>query len=563
MQHRIAHSIALALPVALAVGCFTPTALAQGGPPPPPPGGGLLPPPPVPAGNPITNQKAILGKLLFWDEQLSSDNTMACGTCHIPSAGGSERRLGPATIHPGDDGILGTDDDIGGSPGVRSQNAFGHYTPSDDFDFDEQVTGRWAQTIFMAPYSPEALWDGRAEGTFIDPVTGQVILPNGGALETQSLEPILSDVEMAQAGRTLTDAMEKLALVEPLALATDLPADMAAAIAGNATYPDLFEQAFGTPEITPVRLAFALATYQRTLIPDQTPFDLNQLTPQQQQGLTAFNGPGRCNTCHTAPAFSSFTFRNVGLRPWQEDNGRMEVTGLFDDRGKFKVPSLRNVGLRTRFFHNGSLEHPTLQSVVGFYNGGGGDFPENKDPVLLNPAPILLNPGQIANIVAFLEGGLTDPRVAAEAFPFDRPTLHSEQGDAFSSPFGLGLAGSGGQVPRQIASAPALLGSQDFKLGLRNALGGSVAVLAVSGAPAPPGTTVNAAPVHVDAGELLLLEILGLAGNGPGEGFATHLAPLPNEPALAGIDVFSQWLVFDPAAPGELAASRGQQLTFL
>ncbi|MHC4378833.1 MAG: cytochrome-c peroxidase [Planctomycetota bacterium] len=563
MQLRIAHSIALALPAALALGSFAPTALAQGGPPPPPPGGGALQDPPVPPGNPITAEKAILGKLLFWEEQLSSDNTMACGTCHIPGAGGSEPRLGPATIHPGVDGLQGTDDDIGGSPGVRSQNAFGHYTPSDDFEFDEQVTGRWAQTTFMTPYSPEAFWDGRAEGTFIDPVTGQVILPGGGALESQSLGPILSDVEMAQAGRTLTDAMDKLALVEPLALATDLPADMAAAIAGDASYGDLFEAAFGTPEITPVRLAFALATYQRTLIPDQTPFDLDQLTAQQQQGLNAFNGPGRCNACHTAPTFSSFTFRNVGLRPWQEDSGRMEVTGLFADRGKFKVPSLRNVGLRTRFFHNGSLQHPTLQSAVAFYNGGGGDFPENKDPLLLNPAPIQLSPGQIADITAFLEDGLTDPRVAAETFPFDRPTLHSEQGNAFSSPFGLPLAGSGGEVPRQIASAPALLGSQDFKLGLRNALGGSVAVLAVSAAQAPAGTTVNAAPVHVDAGKLLALEILGLAGVGEGEGFATHLAPLPNEPTLVGVDIFSQWLVFDPAAPGELAASRGQQLTFL
>jgi len=44
-----------------------------------------LPPPPVPAENPITESKRVLGKILFWDEQLSSDNTVACGSCHSPA----------------------------------------------------------------------------------------------------------------------------------------------------------------------------------------------------------------------------------------------------------------------------------------------------------------------------------------------------------------------------------------------------------------------------------------------------------------------------------------------
>lgn len=561
MQQRTLRSITLSLPCVLALASLSPAALAQGGP--PPPGGGPLQDPPVPVGNQITEEKRILGKLLFWEEQLSSDNTISCGTCHIPGAGGSEPRLGPATVHPGVDGILGTGDDIGGSPGVLSQNSFGHYSESDTFGFDAQVTGRWAQTTFMTPYSPEAFWDGRAENTFINPETGAVVLGNRGALESQSLGPILSDVEMAEAGRTLDDVMFKLAGIEPMALASNLPGDMSAAIADGATYGDLFEAAFGTPEITPVRLAFALATYQRTLIPDQTAFDLGQLTPQEQQGLNTFNGPGRCNVCHTAPVFSNFTFRNVGLRPWQEDSGRMEVTGNFGDRGRFKVPSLRNVGLRTRFFHNGSLEHSTLQDAVGFYNGGGGDFNENKDPVLLNPGPINLNPGQVASITAFLQGGLTDPRVAAETFPFDRPTLNSELAANPGAPFGLPQAGSGGVAPRQIAVTPPLLGTADFKLGVARGLGGSVGVLAVSAAASTPGTQLNATPVHVDVAELLLLEILALEGVGAGDGVATFQAALPNDPLLVGVDVFTQWLVFDPAAPGELSATSGQRLTFL
>lgn len=72
-------------------------AAAQVPPPPPPPPQGI-PPVPVPAENPITEAKRVLGKILYWDEQLSSDDTVACGTCHQPVFAGSDPR--PAA-HPG------------------------------------------------------------------------------------------------------------------------------------------------------------------------------------------------------------------------------------------------------------------------------------------------------------------------------------------------------------------------------------------------------------------------------------------------------------------------------
>src|SRR6185369_3724667 len=72
---------------------------------------------PFPSENPYTYEKAILGKLLFWEEQLSSDNTVACGTCHHPAAGGSDPRAETAR-HPGPDGLMSTLDDIHGSPGI-------------------------------------------------------------------------------------------------------------------------------------------------------------------------------------------------------------------------------------------------------------------------------------------------------------------------------------------------------------------------------------------------------------------------------------------------------------
>src|SRR5690606_12821291 len=68
---------------------------------------GFFPPVPVPAENPMTEEKRILGKILFWDEQLSSDGTTACGTCHRPAVGGIDPR---EALHPGPDGQPQTPD---------------------------------------------------------------------------------------------------------------------------------------------------------------------------------------------------------------------------------------------------------------------------------------------------------------------------------------------------------------------------------------------------------------------------------------------------------------------
>ena len=79
----------------------------------------ILPAPLVPAGNPQTAAKALLGKALFWDEQLSSSHSVACGTCHIFSQGGTDPRASSA-VNPGPDGIFATDDDANGSPAPSS-----------------------------------------------------------------------------------------------------------------------------------------------------------------------------------------------------------------------------------------------------------------------------------------------------------------------------------------------------------------------------------------------------------------------------------------------------------
>ncbi len=380
---------------------------------------------PFPPENPITEPKRVLGKILFWDEQLSSDNTVACGTCHKPSRGGSDPRRG---VHPGLDLTFGTPDDVFGSRGVVRMDENADPVADPIFGMAVQVTNRSAQPFFSGGlFANSNFWDGRAGPQFINPQTGQVSIALGGALENQAIGPILNTVEMAHAGRTWGDVASKLQSVTPLGLALHLPADVSAAISANPSYGQLFAAAFGDAAITAERIAFSIATYERTLFPNRTPFDLNTMTPLQQQGFQTFQAvQSRCAGCHTGALFTNNTFRNIGLRPIAEDIGRQAVTGNPADAGRFKVPSLRNVGLKTNFMHNGRLL--SLEQVLDFYRRRNGQtqFPQNQDPLI---PQILIADGAIPGLIEFLRNGLTDPRAANETFPFDRPMLASERGD--------------------------------------------------------------------------------------------------------------------------------------
>jgi cytochrome c peroxidase len=508
-------------------------ALAQGGPP-------QLPPVPFPPQNPITAQKAVLGKILFWEEQLSSSDTVSCGSCHGNTAGGANPTF---AIDPGLDGIRPSPDDIRGSIGLPHIDVAGHFTPSPVFGFAAQVTGRAAPSAFTSQYSPLQFWDGRASGTLVDPLTNQVVIQAGASLEVQSLAPILNSIEMSREGRTWADVLDKLVQSRPMALATNLPSDVSQALAGGTDYPELFRRAFGDPAITPVRIALALATYERTLVPNQTPWDRfaagdrNALTPNQQQGLQAFGQSG-CAACHRPPFFTDHTFRNLGVRPIREDIGRQAVTGNPADAGRFKVPSLRNVGQKPTFMHNGRFT--TLREVIDFYARVIPNFPGNNDPAFLN---VQVPPQARGPIDDFIRNGLTDPRVAAGLPPFDRPTLRSERPQATRT--GTGDAGAGGITPGVLDMQPAFAGATEFRLGLRNTLGGAPVLLAVSLAQATY-------PLPIDIGVDLsaaILETGQALGVGAGNGHFTWQWALPNLPSMAGSPIFVQGFVLDAAEP--------------
>jgi cytochrome c peroxidase len=322
-----------------------------------------------------------------------------------------------------------TIDDIWGSPGVVAMNAAGEPLDHPIFGREPQVTTRLAPSNFGALWASEQFWDGRAESEFVDPLTGKVVIASGGALESQALAPLFNPVEMTRPGRTWDDLTEKLARVQPLALARNLPADVAAAIEANPDYPSLFQAAFDEPEITPVGIAFAIATYERTLVADQTPWDAymagneTALTEQAAKGWRLFQQMS-CVNCHEPPLFTNNDFLNIGLRPVEFDRGREIVTADPEDEGEMKVPSLRNVALRARFMHTG--EFSRLPAAIMFYDNGTA-LPGRDEIPDVGVYFFSLNGLDNYDLAAFLKDGLVDPRVANETFPFDRPTLRSEE----------------------------------------------------------------------------------------------------------------------------------------
>ncbi|HVU04177.1 MAG TPA: cytochrome c peroxidase [Polyangiaceae bacterium] len=429
---------------------------------------------PYPDINPDSDKKALLGKILFWEEQIGQIDTMACGTCHRAAAGGSDPRTNQAAaMLPGPNAVHETQPDI-----LSDDLRVAQGTPVCDIDGNItgalQTTGRKPPTYLDAMFASQIFWDGRAGycknaeatgGCFYDPdlAAGAPALivgkpdPNfgtvGGALEAQASGPPANSAEMACAGRTWSAIEAKLATVTPLAKAKSgtIPEEMNTFITQHGSnYPQMFQFVYGSDANTKVnaadpdnvinarRIVFAIATHERRLKSDQTPFDLwndgkpehdGAMTADQIAGFTLFMGKARCSTCHPPPLFTDNGFHNIGFHKPAWDTGRDAITSATFDKGKFKTPSLRNVGLREPFglLHDGDGPGHDLNTIMELYNTGGKRTDTDISP-LIDPsmAELNLTAGEIAQIIDFLRNALTDPRVKNETFPFDRPKLGSE-----------------------------------------------------------------------------------------------------------------------------------------
>ena len=182
--------------------------------------------------------------------------------------------------------------------------------------------------------------------------------------------------------------------------------DLVAKVSASGYYPPLFTAAFGTPDVTSDRVARAIAQFVRSIKSTQSRFDASfpspppgpagvPLTATERQGLTLFNGAAGCSPCHSTNAQVSDNLHNTGLDSIITDAGA--------GNGRFKAPSLRNVGARTLYMHDGRFS--SLQQVVTFYDAGVKPNP-GLDGRLRNPdgsvKRLNLSQGQRDAIVAYL-----------------------------------------------------------------------------------------------------------------------------------------------------------------
>src|SRR6185503_800207 len=193
-------------------------------------------------------------------------------------------------------------------------------------------------------------------------------------------------------------------------------------LAATPYYPALFQAAFGAPTITSQLVSRALAHYVRSIISYGSRFDstfanggpnpppgpnIALLTAQEQAGFNLFNQTGRCAQCHATNAHVSDNIHNTGLDSVVTDQGA--------GGGRFKAPSLRNVGARGRFMHDGRFT--SLEQVVDFYNTGVKANPQ-LDNRMRNttgaPRRLGLTVTQRDALVAFLRT-LTDNALMTDA----------------------------------------------------------------------------------------------------------------------------------------------------
>jgi cytochrome c peroxidase len=158
-------------------------------------------------------------------------------------------------------------------------------------------------------------------------------------------------------------------------------------------------------QISPRGVAQALASYVRTILSGDSPYDRyvagdrGALSEEARSGLAIFQGKGNCTFCHLGPNLSDERFHNTGIA-WRDgkfsDPGRFTVTKNDEDLGAFKTPTLRNVTRKPPYMHDGSLA--TLEEVVDHYDKGGNPNP-NLDPEI---RPLHLTEAEKHALVAFL-----------------------------------------------------------------------------------------------------------------------------------------------------------------
>jgi len=166
-----------------------------------------------------------------------------------------------------------------------------------------------------------------------------------------------------------------------------------------------FEQAYPGEGIQLATIAKALASFQRSIVSRDSPFDrwlagdTGAMAPQQLRGLVLFTSPGKanCASCHSPPQFSDGGYYNLGLS--SRDPGRYVRHPVATLKGAFRTPQLRDAEHKAPYMHDGSL--PSLEAVVAHYNRGGGR--PGVGTVSPEIRPLKLSRAERDDLVAFLK----------------------------------------------------------------------------------------------------------------------------------------------------------------
>ncbi len=157
----------------------------------------------------------------------------------------------------------------------------------------------------------------------------------------------------------------------------------------SSVYPALFKKAFGSDAITSNNFLKALSQFMVMCVSSNAKYDSvmrNQstFTPNEQAGYLLYKQ--KCNSCHTEPLFTDYSFRNNGLSiSMVNDMGRYNITLQDSDKYKFKVPSLRNLYYTPPYMHDGRFF--TLDAVLDHYTTQVQNTP-NLDSLLQKSSPL-------------------------------------------------------------------------------------------------------------------------------------------------------------------------------
>ncbi len=238
-----------------------------------------------------------------------------------------------------------------------------------------KVLGRSSPTVLNTAYNSIQMWDGRKKN-----------------LEEQAMGPIESPDEMA----------------------ADV-AKMFEFLNANAGYKAEFTKAYPNELIDAKTFGKAIASFERTAISNNSPFDRwlkgeeFAMTEQQIRGFRLFSDQSKtnCTACHQAPNFTDNGFHNLGLASYDKkkpDMGRFKIKPIPSLKGAFKTPTLRDIVLTAPYFHDGSAQ--TLLDVMQHYKKGG----ETKKDLSDNIKPLDLSEQDMKDLVAFMQALTSTPK---------------------------------------------------------------------------------------------------------------------------------------------------------